>query len=166
MYGQNTLGRNILKNPGPTGKFYVMNSGKKVYKFSKNFVHTNNPGLYTVDQLQAIAKSRGLTGYSKLKKEQLFLMLAPETGRNMLKNLRNILKNENYATSTMRQVKIKLRAKGHNTSSLTKNVIQTMLQKVYNKKVAKKGPKKGPKKYVYNPNKNRFRTINDIIHNQ
>ena len=71
----NRSGRQILKNPGDSGKYYVLINGKKSYTLDKNFEYDNHPSMYTVDQLKTFLTSLGYTGLSKFKKDDLWSTL-------------------------------------------------------------------------------------------
>lgn len=71
----NKHGRPILKNPGNSGKYYVLIEGKKVYTIEKNIESDNHPSMFTVDQLKTYLTSLGYTGLSKLKKDELWSMI-------------------------------------------------------------------------------------------
>lgn len=101
MYGQNAQGRNIHKNPGPSGKYYVLDGGKKVYSFERKISSSNSPNIHTLKALQEHAKKRGLTGYSKLKKANLWNKLFPRTGPS----LNNIMNKANLDTISVRDIK-------------------------------------------------------------
>lgn len=101
MYGKNAQGRNIYKNPGAAGKYYVLNGDKKVYAFNRIISSSNSPNIHTLKGLQNYAKKKGLTGISKLKKANLWNKLFPKRGPS----LNNIMRNVNLSTMTVRNIK-------------------------------------------------------------
>jgi hypothetical protein len=93
----NRKGRTILRNPG--GKFYVMDGSKKLYQIDKNIEASNHPDMFTADQLRAECRDRGIVGYSKLKKDELWAVLftrarpkAPSPRRNYVYTDKNRFK--------------------------------------------------------------------------
>lgn len=139
-------GRTIFKNPGTGGKFYVLNGTKKVYSINKNFEASNDPGYYTVEQLKNIAKAKGLTGYSKMKKAELF---------DTLKRLMTVkgVQNKNIRNYIIKHITVKSR--GNVSRNLGVNIqrVRKIHKQLRNEYFA----------YVYNPNKNRYKTFANII---
>jgi hypothetical protein len=140
------LGRKIYKNPGTGGKYYVMNGTKKIYSINKNFNASNEPGYYTVLQLQQFAKSAGLTGYSKLKKDALFTLLKNRTvSRVTDSEIRKYVMNRIGQNVSRGDI-----ARALNVDINRVRKIHSELREQY-------------MSYVYLPDKNRYKTFAEII---
>lgn len=140
------LGRKIYKNPGAGGKYYVMNGTKKIYSINKNLNASNEPGYYTVAQLQQFAKSAGLTGYSKLKKDALFALL---------KNTKKVaVTNENIRKYMVNRIGQNI-SRGNVARALNINV--NRVRKIH------RNLRQRYMSYVYLPDKNRYKTFAEII---